>query len=176
MQPYLNIKLLVLFCILIVVAFLFVSHKYLEISFKAPRYLTRNLIYNTIDDEKCDIIKNNFTQYYYVFDGVKYPTHVPLYQNLSINFECLNRQSPLKKIFALNKFYGREDFGYGLGKVEPFLRNHCPITNCELTNDFNKLNESDFVLVSLSDKIPDTYKIKRPPKQRWISVIIESQM
>ena len=61
--------------------------------------------------------------------------------------------------------------------MTPFATNNCPITNCELTNNIKRLNESDFVMVMLTDavewKIPDA-KFRQSINKRWVSVIIES--
>ena len=127
-----------------------------------------------IKQEKCDIIHKDYKQYYYEFDGVKYPQYLYLSQNYSINFDCLNNTSPIKLILAWTKFYGTDNFGYGLGKVAPFKEHNCPVTNCELTRDKTRLNESDFVLVWLTDSLEQEIPKYRPEKQRWIGGVIES--
>ena len=126
-------------------------------------------------NHNCDIINKEYKQYYYTFDGVKYPQYLFLSQDKQINYACLNRSSPTKLILAWNKFYGMSSFGYGLGKVKPFRDHHCPVTNCELTNDKKRLDESDFVIVWLTDQIEvEIPKKSRPLKQRWVAGIIES--
>ena len=61
--------------------------------------------------------------------------------------------------------------------MTPFISNNCPITNCELTNDIKRLNESDIIMVSLTDKlqtkIPEL-KYRQSIHKRWVSVLIES--
>jgi hypothetical protein len=172
MNSRFDLKILFLFCILIVVSFLIVAQKYLDLKSSSS-----SLTYS--DETSCNVIYTNHSQHYHVFDGVQYPQYIPLYQNKSINFKCLNLKSKsnLKTILALNKFYGKENFAYGLGKVEPFVRNHCPIVNCELTNDVSKLNQSDFLLVSLTDKFDeDNLRLTRQRNKRYVSVILESQI
>ena len=127
-----------------------------------------------IKQEKCDIIHKDYKQYYYEFDGVKYPQYLYLSQNYSINFDCLNNTSPMKLILAWTKFYGSDNFDYGIGKVAPFKTHNCPVTNCELTRDKKRLNESDFVLVWLTDTLEQEIPKYRPEKQRWIGGVIES--
>lgn len=76
-------------------------------------------------------------------------------------------------ILAWNKFYGMDNFGYGLGKVKPFANNHCPVTNCELTMDKKRLNEADYVVAHMSDKYEKIPK-DRSGKARWIWMLIEA--
>ena len=54
----------------------------------------------------CNIIHKDYKQYYHKFDGVKYPQYLYLSQNRKINYDCLNKSSPMKTILAWNKFYG----------------------------------------------------------------------
>ena len=179
MNSNLNLKVLILVCVLIAVTFLFISHEYLDLTnLKASKSILNglNVVLKTEYETDCNIINRNYSQYYHVFDGIQYPQHIQLYQNNSINFECLNRKSSTKTIFALNKFYGKDDFAYGLGKIKPFVKNHCPITNCELTNNLKKLNQSQFIVVSLTDKLDENIRIARSFRQRWVAVILESQI
>ena len=124
--------------------------------------------------KKCDIIHKDYKQYYVELDGVTYPQYLYRSQNYSINFDCLNNTSPMKLILAWTKFYGTENFGYGLGKVGPFKEHNCPVTNCELTRDKKRLNDSDFVIVWLTDSIEQDIPKYRLEKQRWIGGVIES--
>ncbi len=48
----------------------------------------------------CSPILSSFEQYYVNIDGIKYPRAIPLYLNNSINFDCLNANSPKKKIIS----------------------------------------------------------------------------
>ena len=128
----------------------------------------------TTKQQSCDIIHKDYNQYYHDFDGVKYPQYLYLSQNYSINFDCLNNSSPMKQILVWTKFYGGADFGYGIGKVKPFKDHNCPVTNCELTNDKDRVNQSDFVLVWLTDNLEKEIPKMRPEKQRWVAGVIES--
>ena len=66
-----------------------------------------------------------------------------------------------------------ENFGYGVGKVKPFANNHCPVTNCELTMDKNRLKEADYVIAHMSDRY-DPIPRNRSGNARWIWMLIES--
>jgi hypothetical protein len=183
-------KVIILLCIIIVVIFVILNLQNLKANttkhskkltkvkhFKLRNFQVNNLIKTYSSAHKCDIINKEYKQYYHVFDGVKYPQYLYLSQDKRINYDCLNNSSPMKVILAWNKFYGMASFGYGLGKVKPFKEHHCPVTNCELTNDKGRLNESDFVIVWLTDAI-DTeiprIPHQRPARQRWVAGIIES--
>ena len=52
----------------------------------------------------CDPFINNFSKYSVQIDNETYPTHIPLYQNKSINFKCLNTNTNTKLILFWNKF------------------------------------------------------------------------
>jgi hypothetical protein len=54
----------------------------------------------------CKLIDDEYKQYTVDIDGVTYPQYLYLSQNKSINYDCLNNSTPLKKILAWNKFYG----------------------------------------------------------------------
>lgn len=77
-------------------------------------------------------------------------------------------------ILAWNKFYGETNFGYGLGRVQPFINHNCPVTNCELTMDKSRLEEADYVIVHMSDRF-DHIPTHRNQKTRWVWMLIESQ-
>ncbi|RNA37710.1 alpha-(1-3)-fucosyltransferase C-like [Brachionus plicatilis] len=109
------------------------------------------------------------------FDGIKYPQRVSLHLNKTINFNCLNSEPQIHKILLWNLFLTSVDFGFGLGVKEPFIRNSCPVTNCEVFNNHTRLNEADLVIVHVLNKIPTIPK-KRPLNQRWIFMIFESQI
>jgi hypothetical protein len=85
--------------------------KNIHISFLADsaNKLIGNLPINSdmkIEAKKCEIMRKNYKQYYHEFDGIKYPQYLHLSQNYSIDFDCLNNSSPMKRILAWNKFYG----------------------------------------------------------------------
>ena len=137
---------------------------------------SKKIIINKLNSEEkyCKYFNEDYKQYYHDFDGVKYPQYLYLSQNYTINFDCLNNNRPMKTILAWNRFYGEANFGYGLGKTKPFRDHFCPVTNCELTNDKRRLNESDLVMVMLTDSIDTPIPTYRGGRARWVSVVIES--
>jgi hypothetical protein len=119
-------------------------------------------------------------QYYAIIDGIKYPKHVRLSLNKSINFDCIKQEfentiSPAKKrILAWNNFFTYADY-------DPFELNdrNCPL-ECELTSNISLVNQSDAVLVHMK-KYPghDHITIRplphfRPANQQWIAIVYES--
>lgn len=102
---------------------------------------------------KCNGVHLNKTQFKVKLDGITYPNIVPLYHNRSLNFECLNSSKSMKTILMWTKFKGTPLVDYGFGKVQPFEKMNCPVTNCELTDDRNDFNVSDLVLFHLRNKI-----------------------
>jgi alpha-1,3-fucosyltransferase len=98
---------------------------------------------------------------------------LPLYNNETLNFTCLNSDSNIKTILLWNNFKGDPIFTYGEGVREPFKLNKCPVTNCELSTDRSKLNKSDFVLFHMRSRISD-FPPFRFDLQRWIYVVYES--
>ena len=120
-------------------------------------------------------IYTDHKQYTVQLDGAQYPQYLYLSQNLSLNYDCLNKSSiSPKKILAWNKFYGEDNMGYGGGAVQPFINKHCPVTNCEVLNDKSKVNESDFVVVLMTDTVDRAPPSYRPANQRWVYANIES--
>jgi len=81
-----------------------------------------------------------------------------------------------------NNFRGRpltyqgefiERFVYGVRK--PFETMRCPVTNCELTNNRSRLNQSDMVMVHLRSPIDYLPSVEsRKQSQKWVHVIYES--
>ncbi len=128
---------------------------------------------NEIGDKKCSLLTDH-QQYTVEIDGIKYPQYLYLSQNRSINYDCLNNSTPLRKILAWNKFYGLDYMGYGAGPVKPFREKNCPITNCEVIIDKSKLNEVEFVVISMTDNIEEPPRGSRPFRQRWVFELIES--
>ena len=128
---------------------------------------------NTQKVEKCDKFLNTSTQFSVVIDGIKYPKHIPLYENKTINFKCLNSSKNIKTILMWNKFNGLPHIKYEYGTRKPFELLNCPVTNCELTNDRNKLNKSDLVLFHLRNKI-DYFPNRTSANQKFVHVIFES--
>lgn len=131
------------------------------------------------NNSACKPFYSNTNQYYAIIDGVQYPKSVPYYQNKSINFECLNanaRSKPLKRILLWNTFFNTNYSGYGLGKIEPFVQNKCPVYSCELTVDRSLVNQSDYVVVHMllgADFIEPIPKF-RHSNQTWVFLLLES--
>ena len=74
-----------------------------------------------------------------------------------------------------NKFYGMPFVDYGFGFRKPFENMNCPVTNCELTNNRSRLNESELVLFhvrSLIDYFPNRTNLN----QRYVHIVFESQV
>ncbi len=91
----------------------------------------------------CDLFfKANSQQYQVELDDYVYPRHVFLYQNKSINFDCLNENSKTKIILIQTPIREPEFFSFKTGLITPFKAANCPAYNCELTNDTNKSNQS----------------------------------
>ncbi len=102
---------------------------------------------------ECNPINENYLQYSVNISNKKYPFYLSLHKNESINFQCLNRKTNIKVILFWNTFFGHEDYYYGLGKIEPFKLNKCPVDKCELTTDKSKLKYSDFVITHMRDTL-----------------------
>lgn len=135
--------------------------------FKALNYLNKS------SKSNCSIFNRNYVHYSVVLNNQTYPKYLNLYKNKSVNFECLSQDNDMKVILFWNAFFGQSDYYYGLGKIEPFVRNKCPITNCELTNDKSRLNESHYVITHMRDNLGNLPK-KRPQFQKWIFMVYES--
>lgn len=130
--------------------------------------------FQKITNQKCSPFRTNDENKKFSFNGSVYPKTLPFSKNESINFDCIRQLSnQTKKILLWNTYMGDEGFMYGLGLRDPLIKHRCPIDNCEITNDKSKLNESEFVLVHLRDRI-DKIPKTRYKNQRWIAVIYES--
>jgi alpha-1,3-fucosyltransferase len=125
-------------------------------------------------NKECNPINYN-KPYKIMIDGEIYPKRDLLTLNKSINFECLNKNKILKKILLWNKFVGDDTFLVGLtGPIKPFKKHSCPVTNCELINDRNRVNESDYVIVHIGELPIEKIPIFRPKNQQWIFFLHES--
>ena len=109
-------------------------------------------------------------------NDIKYPKLVPLYENKSIDFQCLNSSQNKKTILLWTKFKGQPlpHSDYMTGHVKPFESLNCPVTNCELTYDRTKINQSDLVLFHLRNKV-DYIPKRAKENQRFVHVVYESQ-
>lgn len=124
-------------------------------------------------DNNCSPYDTKFQQYEAKIDSVKYPKSIPLYLNRTINFKCLNKSTEFKKILFWNPFFGDAGYSFGLGKQRPFVKNKCPVTTCEITNDKSLVQEADYVVVHMRDSIED-FPQQRPLNQQWIFLLYES--
>lgn len=127
-----------------------------------------------IANDDCSPFNLSAKQFQVTIDGVTYPKLVPLRDNATIDFKCINKVKKTKLILLWTPFYDRDTFYFGLGKFQPFKEHRCPAYNCEITKEKSRLKESDIVVVSFQnriDPIPDT---KSFPKQQWAFVLIES--
>ena len=121
----------------------------------------------------CEPFLKNASQFSIKIDNKTYPQYIALYQNKSLNFECLNKNKDKKLILFWNKFFNDPSFGYGIGASEPFRKHNCPVSNCETTTDKKRLRESDIIVFHMRDPI---YKLPnyRNPNQQWVFVLYES--
>ena len=132
---------------------------------------TSDIIYKT----NCNPINRNFQQFAIKFENNQtYPKYLPLYQNKSINYECLNRNPQKKLILFWNKWFANDPYyEYGSGAETPFKLNNCPVTNCEITTDKKKTRESNIIVFHMRQSIFKFPKY-RHPDQRWVFLLYES--
>lgn len=123
--------------------------------------------------DKCKIFTNIKNKQFEI-DNKLYPNILPKYHNKTINFQCLNSQNNKKKTILLwTKFKGAPLIPLTYGYQKPFLDMKCPVTNCELTDDRSKINQSSLVLFHLRNSI-NYFPQHRPLNQRWVHIIYES--
>ncbi len=82
-------------------------------------------------------------------DGKYYPRYLPMFLNKSYNFTCLNQSNKtswIKSISCWNSLWDEKDFHYGESIHDVFIKQRCPVTNCETTSDKNRLNKSSMYL------------------------------
>ncbi|RMZ94533.1 hypothetical protein BpHYR1_039127, partial [Brachionus plicatilis] len=102
----------------------------------------------------CSPFNENYTEFKVVIDGEPYPQIVPLFFNQSINFSCLNSNPKRKTILLWNKFIGLPNIPVNSKDLHNLLlKSNCPVTNCDLTTDKNRLNSSDMVLFHMRSRI-----------------------
>ena len=118
--------------------------------------------------DKCNPFSNNESQHTVLIENSIFPRTVPLNQNKSINFTCLNQNSDVKVILFWTQPTWFKD--NRLGRITPFKS--CPVRNCELTNNKSRINESDFVITHMWDKIQKLPEY-RPDGQKWIFMLYE---
>ena len=142
-----------IFFTLIIIAYIYVNTD-------NTKYSLRKLVSN---HNSCNPINETYVPFKIKINGTQYPMHISPYLNKSINFKCLNKAKKQKVILFWNKFWAWNEFG--VGKDEIFIKNKCPVTNCEITTDKLRVNESDFVVVDGGNmESPPSF---RPKNQRF---------
>lgn len=127
---------------------------------------------------QCNPYKSNYKPYSVTIDGIKYPKRTPLFLDESFDLECLNGGNETKRILLMTTYEGNYAWnGFGNGDQDVFIRNNCPVVNCQLTPNRLIFNQSDYVLFNWVDlsglPINSSY---RPANQRWIIAHYESPM
>ena len=117
---FLAFSFLTLFVIFSVVYYLN-ANEFLVVSFKTS-FLNFYDSNKTLKWPKCGPFRKHAKQFSIRIDNETYPKSIPLSRNNSIDYECLNRNEKLKLILLWNTFFGSEEFYFGLGKKEPFIR------------------------------------------------------
>ncbi len=123
---------------------------------------------------KCKVFNENLSHFSVLIDGVKYPKFLPVYENKTINFKCLNASSVKpKRILLWTKFKGLPF----LPELEKIIMNRqsqnvledfkCPVSNCQVTFDRDKLPQSDMVLFHLRNRI-NYFPNFRKADQHWV--------
>lgn len=108
-------------------------------------------------------------------DNDFYPKLIPIFQNRSLNFTCLNSSPRIKTILLWNKFTGDPIIPIDPNNSMNILkRTNCPVTNCDITLDKSRLNTSDMILFHMRSRIDEFPKI-RFSHQKWVYLIYESQ-
>lgn len=171
---------------LIILMFLIVTTSFFLYTFgqhEKPYYLVDSPTYVFINNDqinnkltmvvpKCDPYNNpKVDDFRVLIDGKYYPKIVPMHQKKIFNFTCLNSNA-YKPIFLLwNRFQGLPLSDIPDGQINNI---NCPVTNCIITKDRSKLNESDYVLFYMRSRI-DEFPRVRFSRQKWVYVIYESQ-
>lgn len=121
----------------------------------------------------CSVITKE-TNPIFTFKDQIFPNIVPIYHNKSIDLKCLNSKiDKTKTILLWTKLNGLPLLPIQYGFRKPFEDLKCPITDCELTTDRSRFNQSSLVLFHLRNRI-DYFPQNRPINQRWVHIIYES--
>jgi hypothetical protein len=134
--------------------------------------ILKKIVFSKDEISKCNPIFKKNLQYSTVIDGVKYPKFLPLHLNTSIDFDCLNSNNESKIILFWHEWWGSRTYLDG-SKENPFIRFNCPVSNCELTYDKSKYDQSEMVIFHELDSTIYPPK-NRPSKQRWLFTFYES--
>jgi hypothetical protein len=127
--------------------------------------LANNNISKINKKNDCEPLNKESKQYTVNINGETYPKVVYLHENKSINFDCLNKKKENKIIFIATRTYILAMAGYKPSLDNPFKSYNCPITNCQVTYDKDKLNKSNLVLFEMW---PETIH-KFIPKHRYLN-------
>lgn len=161
--------LLTIFVILPLWSYIFYEFFVNKIEFKI--YSIRS---NKIKRTDCDPIFKDKKSYSINIQGEIYPKLVYLSENQLINFDCLNKSNQTKVLSIRTTNFKDGLYGLKTGIIKPFENINCPVTNCEFTNDENKLNKSDLVLFEMNRKISKYIPKRRFTDQRYVFVLYES--
>ena len=143
-----------------------------SIFFNYMFFQNNNVNNQSLPNDKCKIF-NNVNNFKYSHDNtVNYPILLPLHQNNSINFKCLNQKiskNKRKTILIYNdlirsSYFFKNDFNYG-------KKEKCPIKNCLITTNKSLMSSSDLVVFNLNDnfKLPNRVNIS----QLWAYFLYE---
>ena len=138
-----------------------------------PVELHKSNRFKTSNESICDPYIKNLNIFSVTIDNVIYPKFTPLHNNPKINYSCLNTDSSSKLILLWTQWFDNPSFVYGIGYKKPFEINKCPVTNCEITNDRSRLNESNMIVFHMRDPVYE-FPSYRTSNQRWVFYLHES--
>ena len=125
LRYFLKFTFISLFVIVIGVYYLNNIHPILPNITTHSNSFLNELVYlsnTSLAQHKCNPYIANATQFSIRINGQNYPKSIPLSRNSLIDYECLNKNKKSKLILLWNTFFGSEEFYFGLGKKEPFIR------------------------------------------------------
>ncbi len=76
-------------------------------------------------------------------------------------------------ILLWTTFFNHKDYYFGLGH-EAFIINKCPVTNCDMTADKSRYDESDAIVIHMREVNNNTLPAYRFPNQYWVFFLFES--
>jgi hypothetical protein len=123
----------------------------------------------------CNPILKGANNFKVTINKEKYPKREPLYENASLNLTCLNSSKTIKTILMWTKMSGKPFDYIKFGSGWPFNHYKCPVTNCEITSDRGKLNQSDLVVFHIRNKI-DFIPERTHLAQRFVYIVYESMI
>jgi hypothetical protein len=121
---------------------------------------------------ECSPVNFNYENTSVEINGVRYPRRVSLSYNKSLNFDCIQKDSPTKHILIWQRFFGTE---FQEDDEDLLKKANCPVTNCVITHNKSLLTKSHLVFVHMPDKFPKL-PLYKPLEQRWIFGIYESPL